>query len=300
MVKLQRVVKPRTHKAKLALESREPKLIENTKTALFLHGHNTSELTRRCLKDLFALKRNFAKHMHQKNKIMPFEDVVPLEKFAQQYDSSLFGLINHSKKRPHNLILGRMFDYHLLDMVELGLEQYKSLTDIPGTKVSVGTKCCLVFCGPDFESDEKYKRLKSLLLDFFRGVEATSLRLQGFEHALFFFLNEGKLYIRSYKILFRKSGMRKPRVELMEIGPSSTMAIRRTKFASKDLFKKACKQPQKLQPKKKKNISKNALGTKLGRVHMTKQDIDNLQTRKVRALKSDKKSKSPAGVGNDL
>ena len=40
-----------------------------------------------------------------------------------------------------------------------------------------------------------------------------------------------------------------------------------------------------LQPKKKKNINHDVFGTKLGRIHMESQDLKNLQTRKVKALK---------------
>lgn len=40
-----------------------------------------------------------------------------------------------------------------------------------------------------------------------------------------------------------------------------------------------------LQPKKKKNISHNVFGTKFGRVHMQKQDLSKLQTRKMKGLR---------------
>ena len=40
-----------------------------------------------------------------------------------------------------------------------------------------------------------------------------------------------------------------------------------------------------LQPKKVKNISHDVFGTKTGRIHMHKQDLNKLQTRKVKALK---------------
>lgn len=42
------------------------------------------------------------------------------------------------------------------------------------------------------------------------------------------------------------------------------------------------------QPKKKKNISRDAFGTKFGRVHMQKQNLDKLKTRKMKGLRKRK------------
>lgn len=40
-----------------------------------------------------------------------------------------------------------------------------------------------------------------------------------------------------------------------------------------------------LQPKKVKNVSHDAFGSKLGQVHMKRQDFSKLQTRKLKGLK---------------
>ena len=45
------------------------------------------------------------------------------------------------------------------------------------------------------------------------------------------------------------------------------------------------------QIQKRKNISHDAFGSKLGRIHMQKQNLDNLQTRKMKGLKRKKDDK---------
>ena len=52
-----------------------------------------------------------------------------------------------------------------------------------------------------------------------------------------------------------------------------------------------------LQPKKKKNVSYDAFGTKEGRIHMQKQDLSKLQLRKMKGLKrtSSESGSSPGG-----
>jgi hypothetical protein len=51
------------------------------------------------------------------NKTLPFEDQSSVEFLCQRNDCSLFAFGSHSKKRPHNLILGRCYDFQVLHMV---------------------------------------------------------------------------------------------------------------------------------------------------------------------------------------
>ena len=49
---LKRVQRTKTQKGKRALEEREPKAVENTKTALFVRGTNCSDKVMKCMKGL--------------------------------------------------------------------------------------------------------------------------------------------------------------------------------------------------------------------------------------------------------
>lgn len=287
---LHRVVKPKTQRSKRALEKREPKLIENDKSAMFIKGGHTSEVVSQALKDLYLLKKPLSVSYKKKNVARPFEDATSIEFFSQKSDCSLFLFGSHSKKRPNNLVIGRLYDAHVLDMFELGIEKYQSMMEFKESKCVLGSKPCMVFVGDIFEQDHEHKRLKNLFIDFFRGPVVSNIRLDGLEHVLVFTALDGKILLRSYKILMKKSGHRVPRIELEEMGPSFDFLIRRTKLASDDLFKQSRKRPKETKVKRVKNISKDAFGSKLGRIHMTKQDISKLQIRKMKALKSDKKN----------
>lgn len=119
--------------------------------------------------------------------------------------------------------------------------------------------------------------------------------MQGVEHVLSFTVtDDNQIFLRSHKIVLKKSGLKTPRIELTEIGPSIDFTIQRTKIASEDLYKLSRKQPRQLKVTKKKNISRDQLGNTHGRVHVGKQNVTSVQTRKVRALRktpAEKKSK---------
>ena len=61
--------------------------------------------------------------------------------------------------------MGRMYDYQLLDMVELGLENFKSLQDFKNSKIASGSKPCLMFAGEPFADTTKaeFQRFISLI-----------------------------------------------------------------------------------------------------------------------------------------
>ncbi|KAJ2226478.1 rRNA-binding ribosome biosynthesis protein rpf2 [Coemansia sp. RSA 1722] len=284
--------KAKNARSKRFLTNREAKVVENPKTAIFVRGSKTSKIIQDTLKDLYSLRKPEAINFTKKNEIHPFDDETSIEFFARKNDSSLFAVGIHSKKRPHNLILGRTFNHQILDMVELGIEQCKSMEELKSKMCSVGNKPLMVFNGEGFNQNEDLIRLKSILLDFFRGEAADKVSLKGLEYVITVTAGpqgpngeQGLVYFRTYTTSLKKSGMRQPRVELEEMGPSLDMRIRRVRYPADEMWKMAVKVPKELKEVKVKNISRDGLGDKYGRVHLGKQDINKIQTRKVKALK---------------
>jgi len=297
---LQRVSQPKTRRTKAALLEREPKIIENTKTCMFIKGGKTSDVVSGALKELYLLKKPEAISYRKKNILRPFEDLTSLEFFGKKSDASLFVFGSHNKKRPHNLVFGRFFNFEILDMYELGISKFKSMAEISKTaKPTLGNKPCLLFHGEAFDKDPEMQKFKSLLIDLFRGPVVPAVRLQGLETVLSFTAVDKKIHLRGYKTALKKSGTKTPRVELEEVGPSLDLDLRRTRIGSDDLFKRAMKQPKAAKAKKVKNISKDQFENKLGRVHLGVQDLTKLHLRKRKALKKSTEEKKRRRLENE-
>jgi len=128
----------------------------------------------------------------------------------------------------------------------------------------------------------------NMFVDFFRGPIVPKIRLQGLEMVIALTATDDRIFMRTYRSVLKKSDSTAPRVELIEVGPSADFAISREQFASENLMKKALKQPKQLKQKMRKNTSENVFGTKLGRIHMGRQNVNDIQTRKVKALRKPK------------
>jgi hypothetical protein len=79
---------------------------------------------------------------------------------------------SHSKKRPNNLVIGRTYDHHVYDLVEVGIENFRAMESFTYDKKLApkeGSKPFMAFIGKGFESVNGLKHLKEVLLDLFRG-----------------------------------------------------------------------------------------------------------------------------------
>lgn len=285
---------PRNARAKRAMDHREPKLIENTKQALFIPGSNCNQVLQDAMVDLNSLKKPDSKKFQRRNDVRPFEDASSIEFFSEKNDSSLLVLANHNKKRPNNLTFIRTFNYKVFDMIELRLDNYKFLKDFRKATFQVGLKPMFTFNGPAFSTHPVFQHVKSLFLDFFRGQLLDGLDVAGLQHVISISADEvdeekplPKVHMRVYMLKTYRSNdnPKLPRVELDEIGPRFDFTIGRRQEASPDVAKEAFKVAKQLEPKTKKNIEVDPLGDKLGRVHVDRQDLNQLQSRKMKGLK---------------
>lgn len=63
--------------------------------------------------------------------------------------------------------MGRIYDNQILDMIEFGIKQYKSLQEFKNEKIGIMCKPCLVFNGDQWAKSDELRHIKSLLVDMF-------------------------------------------------------------------------------------------------------------------------------------
>ena len=292
----------KTVRGRRALAKRDPKVVENPRTALVLRGQKSSAVINAVLLDLYMLKKPHAVHFKRSNAVHPFEDATPLEFMCQKNDASIFAFGNHSKKRPHNLVLGRCFDHHVLDMVELSVDAHTPLGAFPdvGGGSTSGSKPCLLFSGADWEHSLELQALRGLLIDFFHLEVVSSIASLGIEHALVFTAWQGKVLLRHYVCRLLKSAeATSPHVALTEIGPSMDLRVRRSQPASDDVMKQALQQPKAsaAKPKKEKNVTRSKLLGKQGQLHVPRQDLTQMATARMKAFRKPKPEAAAAAEG---
>ncbi|KPI36229.1 uncharacterized protein AB675_8895 [Cyphellophora attinorum] len=307
---LLREVKPRNARTARIVKAREPQQIEARKRVLLLHGTKCPQSLATCLTTIAKLTQPYSTKLNKKNdNIHPFENAESLEFLAGKNECGIVVFGTHTKKRPNNVTLLRAFDNRVLDMVELLLITPPELIQVQ-RRIDIGVemKPMILFAGSQWEDESSSERaavfrtLRSQLLDLFQGEEIPSVDVAGLQHVLMIAAGEGAnnnsrilddpadkpvIHLRWYKVNTKKSTSPKvPRVELESVGPIFDFRVGRFREADESVMKEAMKHGRRPnEARTKKNIETDLVGDKIGRVHLGKQDLSQLQTRKMKGLK---------------
>lgn len=274
---------PKYGRVKRELDKRAPKLVETGKKTLILQGTKTSNVLNTVLSEIYHLKRDNAIRYTRKNdSIRPFESggETSLEFFSMKTDCSMFVYGSTSKKRPDNLVIGRTYDHHIYDLIEVGVENFKRMDSFTYDKKlapQAGSKPFIVFSGEAFESVDELKHLKEVLLELLRGQVVDNLNLAGLGRVyVCTAISSNRVFLTHCAMRLKKSGTIVPRIELVEIGPSMDFVVRRHRLPNESLKKEAMKTAKDKLHKKIKNVSKDALQGKLGKIYVPDQKVGEM------------------------
>lgn len=314
-----RSTKPKNARSKRALENREGKLVENVKTALFIPTHTSNQALQDVTIDLSNMKKPFMKKFTKKNQnkdLLPFDkaDHTNLEFFSEKNDASIIILSSNNKKRPNNLTFVRFFEYKVYDIIELQVvKNFKLMQDFKKLTYNVGLKPMFSIQGDIFNTNPTYKHIKSVFMDLYKGDSSSQVQdAKALQYVISLSVDSEydetvsnklpNVLFRVYKIKSYKSnngsvvnsntGKLLPRIELEELGPRLDFKVGREQLPAADMEKEAMRKPKQAYGannannfKMEKNIEMDVMGDKLGRIHMGKQDLGGLQTRKMKGLK---------------
>ncbi|GAB2301958.1 hypothetical protein Dimus_035981 [Dionaea muscipula] len=244
---------PKSGRARRVLEKRAPKLVEDGKKTLILHGTKTSIIINAVLAEIYNLKKGSAVKFTRKNEnIRPFESggETSLEFFSLKTDCSLF-----------------------------------------------------VFGSEGFETVEELKHLKEVLLDLLQGEVVDNLNLAGLDRIyLCTAFSSNRVFFSHCALKLKKSGTTVPRIELVELGPSMDLVVRRHRLPNESLRKEAMKQAPEKTKKKLKNVKGDAILGTVGKIYIPDQKVgETALPHKVKGLKRQRreaKLKSEAVNGN--
>lgn len=283
--------KAKTHKGRLHLERFEPHIIEEPRKLVLLRSSSCKPEVKQLLTDITKIRRPYSLMLHRKREgLDPFSDHEPLEYLCRKNLCALFCFGHSNTKRPARLVAGRVYEDTLLDMYELHVTDYTSLSNFASkVQSALGSKPLVLAQGSAFEQSEEMKFLRNYLVDLFSFGSPRSIDVKGIDTVITItaltpdeaqqsaakaeWQRNPFVMFRRYRIDQSSSGN-----TLEEIGPRFTLQLERHRLPTKDIWKQAIRVPKQLKEKKVKNVTKTALGETMGRVHTGVQDFMKLHT----------------------
>lgn len=180
-----------------------------------------------------------------------FDNLAPVKHKLTKSNASIFIAYNKDI-----LTIGRTHNDEFIDVLEFTVQNYTNLIDY-----ELNARYFLVFIG------ENDKRVENLFIDIF-GYKGKEIAISEVKNMLVIQKNDEKYNFvlkNAEKVLFEFN-----------------ITLNKKWHCEEDVFENACCVVKK---KKQKNIDKNDMGDVIGKLHMEKQDLKELQLKKARKVK---------------
>ena len=289
----------KTHKGRVAIENKLPKLIEDPKRTIFVNTINSSEIMRMVATEFYFTRKTFSLRFNKKNNLDSiFEKTDSLEYLIEKNDSALFLYTSDSKKRPMNLVIGNCFEHKILDAFEFEVTNFIPLEYFEAI-VNYEPNCqpILLFQGELFETDNILERFKKLMLDFYAQDLLEEVNISELKRVICFTVDsDKKIKIRNYQIKEINEYNLK-NLNLEEVGPSFDLSIRRNILAGEEDYKKALRQPKFIGKEFSKNKI-NGLFDVQGKLYTQKQNLEAASLRRFDKILSRKRKTNVEALEN--
>jgi ribosome production factor 2 len=184
-----------------------------------------------------------------------------------------------SKKRPDNLVFGRLYNHVVLDIFEAQVTAIEGNPELAFKNIDTTQRPVLLVFGDIFETKPELGRVRNFFNDLF-GSNNQKKKID-VENSLNFVVTLTGYENQTFELAFHRYN--KQLNKLDNLGVKLSMKLGRAQIAADDIFKEACKQP-KLEKKTalRKVSEKSKVGEHLARVHVKQQDLKTLRLKKIK------------------
>lgn len=162
------------------------RLFKAERVSIFMRGQSVSENVTQILHDLHELKKPNSRNLQRKMKERPMQQAETFEFLCEKNGASMFGFGSSTKRRPDNLVLGRLFDDKILDLFDFAVRPLSAAAlppplDNKAQAPVLEATPCFVFLGKLWQSDTAFSELKNFIVDSFgvrpvRSVNPAAVR----------------------------------------------------------------------------------------------------------------------------
>jgi len=199
-----------------------------------------------------------------KEQLNAYKEPEMMAKVVRKQRATLFV----SNNDPEHLVLGRIYDGEVLEMIKFRIVSIKSSKEFEALSPELNMKYYVLLQGIED------KRMENFILDFL-AQRSHEVDLKGIRYGWIVNSSSSNDYILKYvRVLLDNT--------VEDIGPFFELKLESKYYCDDEVYSKAFDKAPK---KKDKNVSKNAFKDTMGKLHIDRQDLRNVNLRKSRGYR---------------